>query len=146
MRLIVAAVVLLAGCATGPYGGSSIPSPHDLEYAANLAFAGKSADSMVMRYGLPIARTRLNNSDALVWQANTTMQWSGPTNTTTVRGQVGDPLKPPYSSVPYSATIATPTYETQQYECQMFAFVDASGVVQEVRFAGRMGACQRFMP
>lgn len=148
MKLIVACALFtsLAGCASGFYGGSSIPTPNDLEYAANIAFAGRSADAIVMRFGLPMSRTTLSGKDVFVWQANTTMQWSGPTQNTRVQGSVGDPLKPPYSSIPYSATIATPTYETAQYQCQMFAFIDANGVVQEVRFAGRMGACQSFMP
>lgn len=148
MRLISAYLLAasLSGCASGLYSGSSIPTPNDLEYAANIAFAGRGADSIVMRFGLPTSRTTIAGKDVLVWQANTTMQWSGPSQRTVVQGSVGDPLKPPYSSIPYSATISSPTYETAQYQCQMFAFIDQHGVVQEVRFAGRMGACQTFMP
>lgn len=128
-------------------GDSSIPTPEELANAANGSFAGRSADEMVMRYGMPTARTTLRGSDALVWQANTSMQWSGPTQTSTVYGTVGNPARAPYyESVPYSATIATPTYETEQYQCQMIAFINKDGVVQHVGFAGKMGACQAFKP
>lgn len=135
------------GCASFIEGESSIPTPEALADAANSIFTGRSADEMVLRYGMPTARTTLRGSDALVWQANTSMQWSGPTRLSTVNGTVGNAARAPYyESVPYSATIATPSYETEQYQCQMVAFIDKAGVVQHVGFAGKMGACQVFKP
>lgn len=132
----------IAGCATT----SSIPDPEDLYYMANAAFAGRSIDDMVSRYGFPDQRTTWRGQDAVTWNVATTMQWRGGDQVTKVQGRIGDASRWPFTDLPYSATVTVPTSVSESYRCTMMATVGKNGRVIEVQFAGKMGACQVFVP
>lgn len=131
-----------SGCATQ----SSIPSAQNLYESANQAYAGRSVDDLVVRYGPPESRTTYQGYPVLVWRAATTMQWRGQDRSTTITGRVGDAGRYPFADIPYSATYSEPTYESDTYRCSMLATYDTAGKVLGLNFIGKMGACQAFRP
>ena len=148
MKLPATIFALLALCSCATYG-PSIPTPEELNLAANAAFAGKPVEAMVGRYGFPQEEKTFNGRHYYVWHTSNSMTWRGPSRSVTTTGSIGDPSQYPYTpSVPYRETTEIPTQQTETYVCSMAAEVTPAPVIQvsAVRFTGKMGACQSFMP
>jgi len=141
MKRVLLLCVMLAGCVST---GSTIPDPETLARAVNSRFAGQPVQVLAQRYGLPHERDVFQGQRYLLWHNSRTITWSRREETTTA-GAIGS-ASDWWGQVPYVQTTSTRVADPQAYQCTMQVAVTEAGVVQAVGFAGKMGACQDFMP
>ena len=132
-------MISLAGCVTTPV----IPSPEVLR-DATAHYVGQPVQALLPRYGYPHEQAEFYGDRVLLWHTSRTLQFRQPTTSTTT-GTVGDSSFP-WAQVPYAQTTTSRAYVAQDYACTMQVAVNPDGTIKAVGFAGRMGACQDFMP
>jgi hypothetical protein len=141
--LLLSGCILLAGCQSFE---SSIPTPETLGAATNNLYAGMPVEKVLARYGMPEYQFMDGDIRVLVWNTQATLRQYEPVTTTTT-GQIGgSQLAPWANAIPYRESTTTRQGYDATYACLMQVGVKPDGLVDSVRFGGKMGACQNFMP
>ena len=139
---LVLAMVGVSGCAST----SDIPDAGWLVQTVGDMFVGRSVTDMAATYGVPHAQQDFEGKKIYSWHANTNMQWRRPVTSTTV-GTIGDETRYPWArNVPYQQTTTTDQYISTSYRCRLDAYVSQDGIVRNIAFDGKMGACKEFNP
>lgn len=144
MRKIIGilGILSLAGCATpSPY-----PDANVLTRSIGDLFVGRPVQNVAARYGAPHTQQDFEGQKVYSWNANTTMHWRRPVQSTT-SGSIGDQNRYPYyRDVPYRQTTTTDHYVATDYHCRLDVYVSPDGIVRNIGLVGKMGACNEFNP